>query len=395
MKWVSSVSDHSNLVQAVAETSRSIKQQLQGEAPDLVIVFISGHHEDSYARVPLLLHSLVQESLVIGCSAGGVIGGGEEVEGRPGFSLTAAVLPGVELMPIRVENALIPNEEASQEEWELLMHVKPSENPHFILLPDPFSFKAEKFLKNLDHAFPASKKLGGLVSGGSGPGENALFLGRRVYRRGLVGVALSGNIEIDTLVSQGCRPIGAPMFVTRCEGNLLQELDGNPPVDVLRDLYNDLDEKDRELFSDSLSLGIVMKSSEQQYKKGDFLIRNIIGMEVDSECLLVGTQLKENSVVQLHLRDAQTSSEDLNYHLTSYLSKVTASKPEGSLVFSCMGRGEELYGQPNHEMNMIKKYFGPLAVGGFFCNGEIGQVEGDTFLHGYTSSVALFRSREK
>src|SRR5436305_410392 len=83
-----------------------------------------------------------------------------------------------------------------------------------------------------DLAFPNSRKVGGIASGGGAPGENALFLAEHTYRSGMIGLAMAGNVELDTVVAQGCRPIGTPMFITRCSDNILQELDGRPALGV-------------------------------------------------------------------------------------------------------------------------------------------------------------------
>ena len=98
--------------------------------------------------------------------------------------------------------------------------------------------------------------------------------------------------------------------------------------------------------------------------------------------------------VRFHLRDAKTSAEDLHAMLTGYENTLSRKQDlSGALLFSCLGRGEYLYGEPNFDSNVFQQHLGDLPVGGFFCNGEIGPVGGETFLHGYTSSFGLFRPR--
>ncbi len=393
MRWASTVSDEPRLEAAIDAAAASIVAQLDGQRPDLVVVFVSAHHQDTYARVPELIAARCAPRLLIGCSAGGVIGGGREVEERPGLSLTAAVLPDVELTPVHVESDEIPAPGADLVSWERLMKVPVARAPHFLLLPDPFSFDAESFLRGLDHAYPASRKIGGLASGAREPGVNALFLGEDIHREGLVGVGLTGNIEVDTVVAQGCRPIGAPMFITRCQGNALWELDGRPALDVLRELFERLPPADQQLARHALFLGIVMSEDEQEYRQGDFLIRNLIGMDSQRGALLVGAPLHTNAVVQFHLRDAATSAADVEQLLGRYGSDRGGGRPAGALLFSCLGRGMHLYGHPDHDTEVFRRHVGEVPLGGFFCNGEIGPVHGTTFLHGYTSAFGLFRGR--
>jgi len=200
-----------------------------------------------------------------------VIGAGHEVEQRAAFSLTAAFLPGVELAPFRLSATQLPQDTADLNPWMTLVGNPATRNLHFLLLADPFTFDASALLAGLDAAYPQSRKIGGLASGGQSPGSNALFVGSQVRRSGAVGIALSGEISVDTIVAQGCRPIGAPMMITRCQENVLLELDGRTPVHVLRELHESLSEKDKDLFGTSLFAGLEMKSEEVESHPGDFL----------------------------------------------------------------------------------------------------------------------------
>ena len=109
--------------------------------------------------------------------------------------------------------------------------------------------------------------------------------------------------------------------------------------------------------------------------------------------MAIGELLKEGQLVQFHLRDAETSAEDLTAVLERYAVENRENQVHGALLFSCLGRGQYLYGRPNHDTDIFHEKLGPVPLGGFFCNGEIGPVSGTTFLHGYTSSFGIFRPR--
>jgi small ligand-binding sensory domain FIST len=389
---MSAVSTASSLEAAVREAGAAVARDLDGATPDLAVAFVSEQHQDEYERLPALLRTALAPRFLIGCSAGGVIGGGREVERQAGVSLTVATLPGVDLTAFHVEGEALPERTAPADAWERLVGVTSARRPAFLLLPDPFTFDAETLVAGLDAAFPESPKIGGLASGGREPGANALYLGDAVYRSGAVGLALAGNVEVDTVVAQGCRPIGEPMFVTRADQNILHALDGRPALGVLQQLLAEADARDRQLFASSLFLGVVMKEQEA-YRQGDFLIRNLLGIDGKSGAIAVGAALRTGMVVQFHLRDAATSAQDLEAVLGRYV-EGSARRPAGSLLFSCLGRGVQLYSEPDHDTATFRRHLGPVPIGGFFCNGEIGPVHGSTFLHGYTSAFGLFRSRE-
>jgi small ligand-binding sensory domain FIST len=391
MKWASAISENPVLENATTEAGNEVRRELGKAKADLILGFVSPHHADAFAQLPDLVSTQFPGSLLLGCSANGVIGAGHEVEQRAAFSLTAACLPGVEVRPLELDAAQLPEDADSPEPWRALVGLTPAKNLHFILLADPHTFDASALIHGMDRAYPDSRKIGGLASGGESRGSSCLFVRSRVRRTGAVGVALRGNISIDTIVAQGCRPIGSPAIITRCEGNVLAELDGRPALMAVHNLYQSLSEKDQALMRTSLFVGLEMKSDEVEFHPGDFLVRNIVGMDPQSGAIAIGATPKQWQVMQFLLRDSQTATEDLTRLLSRYRG---SARPEGALLFSCLGRGVHLFGQPDHDTDLFRQKLGPIPLGGFFCNGEIGPVGGTTFLHGYTSAFALFREAD-
>jgi small ligand-binding sensory domain FIST len=374
MRWASALSENASTEAAVAEAADHAIAELLGQEADLVVAFVTPHHAAAYAEIPARLRERFGRARIIGCSAGGVIGGGRECERRPALSLTAAALPGVEARPLRFED-----------DDEL------SPGAHVVILADPFTCDAEALVERLDARCPETRKVGGLASGGDQPGENALFLDGAAHDRGAVGLAISGDVSVDTVVAQGCRPIGRPFVITRCEHNVVQELNGRPPIAVLRELFEGLPPEERRLFRTALHVGIEMRGGQLEYQAGDFLIRNVAGADPDTGALAIGAVPRRYQALQFHVRDAHAAAVDLAACLDRYRAESNRTRPSGALLFSCLGRGEHLYGRPNHDSDLFREHVGPVAVGGFFCNGEIGPVGGTTFVHGYTSSFALFR----
>jgi len=392
MKWASAISTNENLEAAVDECIVDLKSRLGDLETHLSVIFVSPHFSSQYSRVPGLLRQKMNPGMVLGCSGGGIIGNGVEVEQSPALSVTCASLPDVEIVPIHSNTMELPNQDTTPKVWTEWLGVNPEKNPHFIFLADPFSFRGEEFLAGLDFAYPGSPKVGGLASGARGPGGNSLYLDDKIYNQGLVGVALSGNIEVDTIVAQGCRPIGKTMNITECDGSMIRTLDGEPPLQVLQELYETLNEKDQELVQTSLFLGIEMNPLKDNPKQGDFLIRNLMGADRETGSLAIGAYLRVGQLVQFHLRDKDMSAEDLDMVLTRYNEEKSPGEVKGALLFSCLGRGQYLYGKPNHDSDLFRKRIGRVPLGGFFCNGEIGPVGTTTFLHGYTSSFGIFRA---
>ncbi len=382
MKWASAISERPAADEALAEVAARVRGEL-GVDPDLVVAFVSPHHAPAFRELPARLALAMPRAVVIGCAASGVIGAGHEVEERPALSLTAASLPGVTLTPLHLDQNDLDRDLGER------VGLPRAADPHFLVLADPFTFDADALVSALDRAYPVGRKVGGLASGGRFPGGNALFLGRDVYRAGAVCVAMTGNIAVDTIVAQGCRPIGRPMAITRGHDNVIEQIDRQKPTDVLRELFESLDERDQTLFRHSLFVGLEMQKDQVEVPRGEFLVRNLLGMDPTSGGLAVGAQIQPWQVVQFLLRDARTAAEDLAMLLDRY--RGGGAHPSGALLFSCLGRGMHLYGRPDHDTGLFHERLGRIPLGGFFCNGEIGPVGGSTFLHGYTSAFGLFR----
>lgn len=363
-------------------------------SPSILAAFVS---PDLAGGAASALAEAFPESAVVGCSAAGVIGGGREVEEGSVVSLTAAFLPDVIAVPFHMTMGRLPSPNAPPEAWHALLGVEPEVQPIFLLLPDPFTFEPRVLTAGIDDAYPDAPKIGGLASGGRRAGESLLLAGApgqiSSHRAGVVGMALYGDIAMDTVVAQGCRPVGAPMVITRSERNHIKELDGRPVIDTLESLFMALSDHDQELFRRSPMLGLAMEGERRPGRPGDFLIRNIQGISRRTNAMAISAMAAPGMVVQFHVRDAETSTRDLTELLSRYARRPGVETPAGGLLFSCLGRGERFYGTTGQDSAILQKELGPVPTGGFFCNGEIGPVHGRTYLHGYTSALGLFRNR--
>ena len=392
MKWATSIAVDTDWRSAVESVSVRVRAGL-GECPaDLLFAFVSPHFRAAYGEIEGIVRQTIPGGIFCGASAIGVIGGGREVEQAPAVSLSGAFLPGVAVRPRYTDTVDLPDEDASPSVWRDWLNLRDEDGPfHFIVLADPFSAATVSFLAGLDYAFPDATKIGGLASGAGQARENALFLDQQVYREGLLAVALGGNLRVDSIVSPGCRPVGEPLTVTCCNDNLVLEVSGAPPVRYLESLLPKLDAHDRTLLETSLCIGLETDPLQARPSHGDFLIRNLLGVDQESGAVAVGVPLHEGQVVQFHLRDKRAAAEDLDRRLRRYRGQAPPDPAAGALLFSCLGRGENLYGVADHDTRLFRRCLGEVPLGGFFANGEIGPVGPSTYIHGYTSAFGLFR----
>jgi small ligand-binding sensory domain FIST len=235
----------------------------------------------------------------------------------------------------------------------------------------------------LNERVPGTVVMGGMASGGMGPGETRLFWDDRVVDEGAVGARLPG-IRLRALVSQGCRPIGSVYTVTRAEGNVVHELGGRPPLQRLQELATRLSARERELVSRGLHVGRTIDEYRSDPGRGDFLIRGVIGVDSQTGAMAVGDTIEVGETIQFHVRDAETADEDLRTLL-----EREGEPAVGALLFTCNGRGSRLFSVPDHDASLVSKVLGGLPLAGFNCAGEIGPVGSKNFLHGFTASIAL------
>jgi small ligand-binding sensory domain FIST len=385
MAWASGLSERIDAGEAAREAVASAREAL-GASPDLALVFASSLYAPSYPALTAKLAELLPGCAVAGCSALGVIGGGREVERREAISVMLAKLPQARCKVFHLE--VLPRDDAG---WQQLTGVAPAahDGTTFLLFADTFSVDVEALLARFDAAYPRAVKLGGTSSGAARAGEAALFFEQRLLRDGVVGVALSPPLKVEAVVAQGCRPIGETMIITRSRDSVIQELNVGKPMDALQRTFKALSPRDQELGRHSLYVGIEMRSGAHRYDHGDFLVREVAGFEPKSGAMAISGRCQDYQAVQFHLRDAQTSAQDLERRVTEARQRLGDAAVNGALLFSCLGRGQALYGSSNHDSDLLRRIVGAIPIAGFFGAGEIGPVGGRTFLHGYTSSIAL------
>ncbi len=368
--------------------SKDLEKAFGEKSCDVLIYFVS----EGYKRFdPQIfckqIHEASRARFSIGCNASGVVSDKVEVEMEPAISILAMHLPDVKIYPFHIPQ----DDSASIKTGTDLINfldLYPTENPKFLCVADPGTCQIDQLLAAFNLGYKNAPVIGGLASGGVMGAATWLGLSGKVHTDGAVGLAFLGDIRFETLVSQGCRPVGKPFVITRADQNVLFELAGRPALEVTRDLLQSLPPKDKALSEHSLFVGLAMSEQKSDFKRGDFLIRNIMGFDPDSGALMVGATLRVGQTLQFQIRDAETSTEDLT-HMLDLSSKTENTSTRGGILVTCCGRGQHLYGELGHDARLIQSLRGPLPLTGFFANGEIGPVSQKNYIHGYTSSLVI------
>jgi small ligand-binding sensory domain FIST len=388
MPFASALSTSADTSQAVEEACAQALMTLGGQ-PDLALVFFSPHHTAVAGELATILQGKLRSACLLGCQGESIVGNDREIENAPALSLWLARWSAT----IEQTAFHLTLEETSEGPSLLgwpddLAHARAAGSV-IVLLGDPFTFPADYCVHQLNEDYQGLRVVGGMSSGASSPSDTALVLGSQLLTAGAVGVLLQGNTGIRSVVSQGCRPIGKPMVITKARDNVIMELGGQPAMQQLQELWQQLSAQEQNLVRQGLHIGRVLSEYKSDFQRGDFLVRNVIGLDRQSGAIAIADRVRVGQTIQFHVRDAVTADEDLHELLQIDLS-AHENRPRGALLFTCNGRGTRLFEKPNHDAGVIRSEAGSIPVAGFFAQGEIGPVGGQNSLHGFTASVVLF-----
>ena len=377
----------SSLHEAIITAYQEALTKLGSSSPDLVVIFISAAYGEEIRPAMETLDQIAPSRYLLGTTAEAVLANDNEYESEPAVAIWMAALPNAEITPLTLEYSQTADGGTflgwpDDLEWP--------DHPTMLLLADPFSFPVDGLIARLEEDRPGLPIIGGMASGGTQPGTNTLVINGETYESGAVGIILGGGVRVRPVVSQGCRPIGIPLVVTKAEDNMLVELGGRPAFIQLRAIYETLDDHDKQLVKNSLHVGRVASEYQDHFEPGDFLVRNVVGADPETGVVAVGDLIRTGQTVQFHVRDAHTAHEDLQ----ALLALQTKQHPAGALIFTCNGRGRRLFSTPSHDASCLQQLLGPLPVAGFFAQGEIGPIGSTNCLHGFTASIALFETVE-
>jgi len=374
--FAAALSEHPVPAHAVGEVAGQVLEAL-GPAPDLAVLFVTPPHAGALEDAIGAIRDILRPAALLGCAAVSVVGTDREVEQDAAVSLWAGRFGPV--APVRLLAEPGPDGPVI-EGWPVSLPFEPST---LLLLADPFSFPAQAFYADLAGRHPGLPVVGGNASAARGPGGNRLVLDGRLHTDGAVGVLVGPGVEVETVVSQGCRPIGRPYIVTKAERNHLLELAGEPALGRLVEMSRRMSEDEIDSINAGLHLGRVIDEKKLDFQRGDFLVGGVLGADEATGGIVVDHLVEVGSTVQFHIRDASTADEDLRQLLDG-------RRADGALLFTCNGRGVQLFDAPDHDAGVLHERVGAPAAG-IFAAGEFGPVGQRNFLHSFTASVALFR----
>jgi small ligand-binding sensory domain FIST len=389
LRFACGISDEPQTDMALQQVAQQIESRLTDQV-DLLVVFASSHHAHAFGQIDEYLTRAFTPRVRIGATVESALGGHRELQFGPGLSVLAATMPDATLTPVRFDHVDWSTLAKTPEELRRVMLKDQDSVEAVLLLADPFSTPINALLPAFHAALPGVPIVGGMASGARAPGDNRLLFNGQLLNQGALALAIGGQVNVACTVSQGCRPIGESYVITRSKRHIVFELGGHKATKVINNTIAQLSADDRELVSThGLLVGRVIDEYKSRFGRGDFLIRNLAGFDEEKGYIAVhDPHVRTGQTIQFHLRDQATAAEDFSLLLEAQ--KLYGSGA-GALLFTCTGRGLNLFDEPDTDVKMVRDALGDLPLAGFFAAGEIGPVGGQSFLHGHCASLIVFR----
>jgi len=370
----------------LSSSLEKVSETLNGARPDLILAMANCIPD---SELEVLLGKLDSENKMVVSVGNGIMGNGEEEQGEPSVALMAAVLPETDVVFFQ-RNELdglpeLPNDRG----WADYM----MEDPGLLFFVNPQSFKNSSFLKFFDSILPRGRFVGGLLPNS----ESKVILNGTVYSEGIAGVLLSGRVKMRSLVAQGAVPTGAEYIITSCSENAVLTLNGKPALSELTRHFHNPERPEGAVvvgvFPDTEGLAGEVQDRSKDAGGTEYVIRHIAGADRNSGAIMLSTDniVRKGMKLRFYVFSRQAAEDELQQAASTYLDR-NKKPPMAYFSSTCVGRGVNLYGRSNTEPEILSKVWGDgIPCAGFFAGSEFGHVGERSYLHSYTTCLALFQ----
>ena len=380
-------SQRTNLAEAIDEASRIAMGSTRLAKADLAIVFATVHYQSGFGELFETVQEVTGCNHVVGCSAASVLTSAGEFEGEPAVAVLVLRSDDVTATPFLMSESKTLDIGTAMREF---ISAEVRENALLVVFPDVRCISPESLITQIGKDGDELPIVGAAPSSGDSAEQDAYeWYDNNIVKGSVAGVLLTGRLHTEIGVAQGCEPIGPPLKITRAKENVIYEMDGEPAMDVLQKSLASLTEQEIVKSGRVLFIGIAMDHDKESPRRGDFLIRSLVGFEKQTAAIALSEQVHEGQVVQLHLRNRVAADEEIREIVADLYERTREHTPVFGMYFNCLGRGKEMYGNKNHDIRIIQGKFPDMPIIGFFGNAEFAPIGRRNFAHAYTGALVL------
>jgi small ligand-binding sensory domain FIST len=381
------VSTHADPARCALEVAGQIVQQFDGATPDWCIAFTT--HQDP-ARLSAMLNTLseaIGTPYITGCSAAGILAAGSEIEQGPALGVLAVASDQMRGTPFLFKDEGDHGLTAGVRLGQRLQSSRGSDDL-LLVWPDPFHVRPDRLLQSLDAVLGNVPVAGGAASAPNGGSTTYQFCGAEAESAAVSGIRLGGRFQRTIGITQGCRPLGEPLRVTRAHENLILEIEGRPALEALEELAPPGVLAEPNWALHFLFVGLVPDGTVGTPESGEYLVRNILSIN-DDGVLAIGDRIEEGQQIVFAVREPDSAKSDLAAMLNRLSTQKTGIDYRFALYFNCLARGRSLYDEEGVDAALLRRALPDVPLLGFFCNAEIGPLRGLNHLFTYTGVLVL------
>lgn len=356
---------------------------------DFAVVFCAFPHRGGYKEILKSVCQITGTTNVAGCSGIGVLTNYGEVEAKPGIAVLAVSSDEMQTTSFLVNHTDDGGMKAGLEIGGRLIPIK-GENALLTILPDPYHIHPELLLRGIESRIGEIPIVGASASEHPAFHETYEFYGESVVSGAISGFMIQGSFTHRIGITQGCQPVGVPCIITKSEQNLIFELDGQPAFEVLKkQVPKRIRGNPRDLLR-LLFVGFTPDPTDTEIIDGEYLVRNLIGINPDTGVIGVAENVREGQIMTFTVRHPIMAREDLKQMLDRLASLKDSQKPfKFGFYFNCCARGSSLYGYEGIDTAYITHALGEIPIIGFFGNSELAPLKGINRLFTYTGVLVL------
>ncbi|MCF6141792.1 FIST C-terminal domain-containing protein [Flavobacterium sp. K77] len=287
-----------------------------------------------------------------------------------------------------VERAnILDYQKNAQDLGEVLYQKIPKQDlKHLFVLSEGSFVNGSSLIKGLESALESQVRITGGMCGDDSRFEKTIASYKENPKEGevvLIGF-YGASLEISFASFGGWIPFGPERIVTRSQGNVLFEIDGQPALDLYK---NYLGDKASELPKASLFYPLNVTPQD----RNEPVVRTILNIDNANSSMILAGDVPTDSKVQLMMASVDNIADGA-LQAAEFGMKNRKTKPEFVLAISCVGRKLVMDQRVEEELDQVREVIGErVPITGFYSYGELAPFNGSATceLHNQTMTLTL------